>query len=203
MLHAGHSSTQLRSVITITGLGDHDQPDWLITMTGIRKLTDNRIPSVVSAASARAATASMSCEFRKYSTSDSTIRSKRPSGHSAGMARRTKRTHGRSSQRVRAVCSGSSTMSAASDWVSSCRRLGRRADGLSRAGGFWLAGDRRVEREQWAGPGEGPRTWRVLAPSGLRRARRRGVGRRGCGDLAHPQARLDAAPVEQVPTSRR
>jgi hypothetical protein len=37
MLHAGHSSTQLRSVITITGLGDHDQPDWLITMTGIRK----------------------------------------------------------------------------------------------------------------------------------------------------------------------
>jgi hypothetical protein len=24
------------SVITITGLGDHDQPDWLITMTGIR-----------------------------------------------------------------------------------------------------------------------------------------------------------------------
>jgi hypothetical protein len=36
MLHAGHSSTQVRSVITITGLGDHDQPDWLITMTGIR-----------------------------------------------------------------------------------------------------------------------------------------------------------------------
>jgi hypothetical protein len=36
MLHAGHSSTQLRSVITITGLGDHDQPDWLITLTGIR-----------------------------------------------------------------------------------------------------------------------------------------------------------------------
>jgi hypothetical protein len=23
-------------VITITGSGDHDQPDWLITMTGIR-----------------------------------------------------------------------------------------------------------------------------------------------------------------------
>jgi hypothetical protein len=36
MLHAGHSSTQVRSVITITGLGDHDQPDWLITMTGMR-----------------------------------------------------------------------------------------------------------------------------------------------------------------------
>jgi hypothetical protein len=36
MLHARHSSTQVRSVITITGLGDHDQPDWLITMTGIR-----------------------------------------------------------------------------------------------------------------------------------------------------------------------
>ena len=35
MLHAGHSSAQVRSVITITGLGDHDQPDWLITMTGI------------------------------------------------------------------------------------------------------------------------------------------------------------------------
>ncbi len=29
---------QVRSVITITGLGDHDQPDWLITMTGIRIL---------------------------------------------------------------------------------------------------------------------------------------------------------------------
>jgi len=24
-------------MITITGAGDHDQPDWLITMTGIRK----------------------------------------------------------------------------------------------------------------------------------------------------------------------
>ena len=36
MLHARHSSTQVSSVITITGLGDHDQPDWLITMTGIR-----------------------------------------------------------------------------------------------------------------------------------------------------------------------
>jgi hypothetical protein len=23
-------------MITITGLGDHDRPDWLITMTGIR-----------------------------------------------------------------------------------------------------------------------------------------------------------------------
>ena len=32
----GTSSTQVSSVITITGLGDHDQPDWLITMTGIR-----------------------------------------------------------------------------------------------------------------------------------------------------------------------
>ena len=37
MLHARHSSTQVSSVITITGLGDHDQPDWLITMTGIRR----------------------------------------------------------------------------------------------------------------------------------------------------------------------
>jgi len=36
MLPARHSSTQASSVITITGLGDHDQPDWLITMTGIR-----------------------------------------------------------------------------------------------------------------------------------------------------------------------
>jgi hypothetical protein len=26
------------TVITITGLGDHDQLDWLITMTGIRNL---------------------------------------------------------------------------------------------------------------------------------------------------------------------
>jgi len=25
-------------MITITGLGDHDRPDWLITMTGIRSL---------------------------------------------------------------------------------------------------------------------------------------------------------------------
>jgi hypothetical protein len=32
----GTSSTLVSSVITITGLGDHDQPDWLITMTGIR-----------------------------------------------------------------------------------------------------------------------------------------------------------------------
>ena len=38
MLHVRNSSTQVRSVITITGLGDHDQPDWLITMTGIRTL---------------------------------------------------------------------------------------------------------------------------------------------------------------------
>jgi hypothetical protein len=36
MLPARHSSTQVISVITITGLGDHDQPDQLITMTGIR-----------------------------------------------------------------------------------------------------------------------------------------------------------------------
>ena len=36
MLRARYSSTQVSSVITITGLGDHDQPDWLITMTGIR-----------------------------------------------------------------------------------------------------------------------------------------------------------------------
>ncbi len=33
-----HSSAQVSSVITITGLGDHDQPDWLITMTGIHAL---------------------------------------------------------------------------------------------------------------------------------------------------------------------
>ena len=37
MLPARHSSIQVSSVITITGLGDHDQPDWLITMTGIRR----------------------------------------------------------------------------------------------------------------------------------------------------------------------
>jgi hypothetical protein len=49
MLHAGHSSTQVRSVITITGLGDHDQPDWLITMTGIR----NAAKSSASEASVR------------------------------------------------------------------------------------------------------------------------------------------------------
>ena len=39
MLPAGHSSIQVSSVITITGLGDHDQPEWLITMTGIRSPT--------------------------------------------------------------------------------------------------------------------------------------------------------------------
>ena len=33
----GTSSTQVSSMITITGLGDHDRPDWLITMTGIRR----------------------------------------------------------------------------------------------------------------------------------------------------------------------
>jgi hypothetical protein len=38
MLPARYSSTQVSSVITITGLGDHDQPDWLITMTGIRRM---------------------------------------------------------------------------------------------------------------------------------------------------------------------
>ncbi len=38
MLSARHSSAQASSVITITGIGDHDQPDWLITMTGIRNL---------------------------------------------------------------------------------------------------------------------------------------------------------------------
>jgi len=30
------------TVITITGLGDHDQLDWLITMTGIRSVTNYR-----------------------------------------------------------------------------------------------------------------------------------------------------------------
>jgi hypothetical protein len=42
MLPARYSSTQVSSVITITGLGDHDQPDWLITMTGIRTLPPPR-----------------------------------------------------------------------------------------------------------------------------------------------------------------
>jgi len=40
MLPARHSSTQVSGVITITGLADHDQPDWLITMTGIRTLME-------------------------------------------------------------------------------------------------------------------------------------------------------------------
>jgi hypothetical protein len=35
----GTSSSLVSSVITITGLGDHDQPDWLITMTGIRNFS--------------------------------------------------------------------------------------------------------------------------------------------------------------------
>ena len=28
----------MNSVITITGIGDHLQPEWLITFTGIRRL---------------------------------------------------------------------------------------------------------------------------------------------------------------------
>jgi hypothetical protein len=37
MMSQGHlEQSQVCSVITITGLGGHDQPDWLITMTGIR-----------------------------------------------------------------------------------------------------------------------------------------------------------------------
>jgi hypothetical protein len=36
VLFAKHSSAQASSMITITGAGDHDPPDWLITMTGIR-----------------------------------------------------------------------------------------------------------------------------------------------------------------------
>ena len=41
MLPARHSSTRASSVITITGLGDHDQPEWLITMTGIRNVMND------------------------------------------------------------------------------------------------------------------------------------------------------------------
>jgi len=33
---ASHSSVQASRVITITGIGDHDRLDWLITMTGFR-----------------------------------------------------------------------------------------------------------------------------------------------------------------------
>jgi len=32
----------VNSVITITGIGDHLQPEWLITFTGIRSLARNR-----------------------------------------------------------------------------------------------------------------------------------------------------------------
>jgi hypothetical protein len=54
MLRARHSSTQVRSVITITGLGDHDQPDWLITMTGIRKKSSpRRLPAALVARNRR------------------------------------------------------------------------------------------------------------------------------------------------------
>jgi len=38
MLPARLSAARAGSVITITGAGDHDQPDWLTTMTGIRNL---------------------------------------------------------------------------------------------------------------------------------------------------------------------
>jgi hypothetical protein len=31
-----HSSVQVSGVITITGAGDHDRPDWTITMAGMR-----------------------------------------------------------------------------------------------------------------------------------------------------------------------
>jgi hypothetical protein len=43
MLHARHLLDQVSSVITITGLGDHDQPDWLITMTGIRTVSGGTV----------------------------------------------------------------------------------------------------------------------------------------------------------------
>jgi len=32
------SSVQVSSMIMITGMGDHDRPEWLITMAGIRTL---------------------------------------------------------------------------------------------------------------------------------------------------------------------
>jgi hypothetical protein len=38
------------SVIKITGIGDHDQPDWLIRMTGIRILVVQQDPRPLDAA---------------------------------------------------------------------------------------------------------------------------------------------------------
>src|SRR4051794_3352693 len=42
MLHARHLLDPGAQRVTITGLGDHDQPDWLITMNGIRNFLNHR-----------------------------------------------------------------------------------------------------------------------------------------------------------------
>ena len=64
MLHARHLLDQVSSLITITGLGDHDQPDWLITMTGIRTLSP--IPCHASTRRQSMASRSGTPEFRDY-----------------------------------------------------------------------------------------------------------------------------------------
>jgi hypothetical protein len=40
MLPAKACFAEASNVITITGAADHDRPDWLITMTGIRTLLE-------------------------------------------------------------------------------------------------------------------------------------------------------------------
>ena len=39
---AVHSSGMVNSVVSITGSGDHDRPDWLIRITGDRTGQSNR-----------------------------------------------------------------------------------------------------------------------------------------------------------------
>ena len=45
-----NSSVQVSNMITITGAGDHDPPEWLITMAGIRTATADAPPTALNAA---------------------------------------------------------------------------------------------------------------------------------------------------------
>jgi hypothetical protein len=45
MSFAGSASTTVNTMITITGLGDHNQPDWLIIINGMRTGAHARLQS--------------------------------------------------------------------------------------------------------------------------------------------------------------
>jgi hypothetical protein len=42
MSFAGLSSSTVNTMIRITGIGDHNQPDWLITINGMRNQARDR-----------------------------------------------------------------------------------------------------------------------------------------------------------------